>query len=60
MMEPGTKIIHEPTGRTGHVIAYSELIESMAGPDQHIQIQFEGTIYPSFVRLDEIKQMLLG
>jgi len=60
MMEPGTKIVHEPTGRVGHVIAYSELLESKAGPDQHVQIQFEGTTHPSFVRLDEVKEMLLG
>ena len=61
MMQAGTKIIHQPSGRVGVVIDYSQVMnEELVGEDRHMQVQFEGHSFPSLVRCDEIKEMLLG
>ncbi len=61
MMEPGTKIVHQPSGRVGVVVGHSQVVnEEIIEEDRHMQVQFEGHSFPSFVRCDDIKEMLLG
>jgi hypothetical protein len=58
--EPGAKMIHEPTGRKCFIVNYSRVMNESNDYVPHVQVQFEGVPYTSFVKEHELKEFLLG
>lgn len=58
--DPGTQLIHQPTGRKCFVVSYSTVVNESTNYEQHVQVQFEGVPYTSFVKQSELKEFLLG
>lgn len=57
---PGNKMIHEPTGRKCIVLNHTTVVNESTNYVPHVQVQFEGMPYTSFVKASELKEFLLG
>ena len=58
--QPGTQMIHQPTGRKCFIVNHTKVVNESTDYTPHVQVQFEGTPYTSFVKESELKEFLLG
>jgi hypothetical protein len=58
--QPGAQMIHTPTGKKCTIVSYTRVVQEDTGYTPHVQVQFEGQSYTSFVKEDELKEFLLG
>ncbi len=53
-------MIHVPTGKKCTVVSHTTVVNESTDYKPHVQVQFEGQSYTSFVKAEELKEFLLG
>jgi hypothetical protein len=59
-MNAGVQMIHVPTGKKCTVVSHTTVVNESTDYKPHVQVQFEGQSYTSFVKAEELKEFLLG